>query len=399
MMQEENRKLKGIVRNQIKEIKSLKEQIYKLKESKNLSGFDSEELSKLRKQLDVQKQKFEELLSTKDELIKAAKKDLKSSQREIEAHLNRHSNDLLELHNRLINERMSRDHLLTNLTEELVTAVRTQSNKKPSKTKEEKIIELPLDTIDKVLVPVQTEKESTGKKTIFYTAPQVPNYDQASGGKRAYLMLKLLSEDYNIICYAPTLFKDQHKAALEDLGIMVLQSLEPSQLAEKVSNVDVFIVAWYKAYYRIEEFINCFPKARLIIDTVDVHWLREERSVGNWDGITLEMQLENKANEIEVYQKADIIWTVTQEDKNAVLAEIPEADIRIVSNIHTMKEDSFIENKPDNILFFGGYNHYPNINAVKILAHQIFPQIKALNKNAKLLLAGSNGAKRGCRIS
>ena len=391
-MEDQTKKLKTIIRNQINEIKFLKSQIEKLSNGEIDVFENSEQIAILEKKLKEQQNKLKDLVQRKDEIIQNLKKDLKSSQREIEAHLQRHNADLKDLHLRLISERTSRDFMLSNLTNELIGAISAKPAKSPasskSKAKSDPVPEIK-PNIEVVQLPAYHIKEKSDSLCILYTAPTLPNYDESSGGKRAYLMLKLLAEKHTIYCYSKGVSKQAHIDALEAIGIKVITRLDPVHLIERIPHLDAIIAAWYYSYFPIEEVVNHFSKARLIVDSVDVHWVREERSIGKWEGLTEEKQLENKDLEIQVYEKADIVWVVSAEDRLSVLDALPSADVRIVSNIHIMKPDSYVEDKPKNILFFGGYNHYPNINAVKILANNIFPKIRNEVPDANLIIAGS----------
>jgi len=77
-------------------------------------------------------------------------------------------------------------------------------------------------------------------------------------------------------------------------------------------------------------------------------------------------------------------------DKGAILKEVPTADIRIVSIIEEINQPNYIDPKTNNILFLGGYRHYPNISAVKIIAEEMFPAIRSVIPGAKLIIAGAN---------
>lgn len=395
-------KLKGIIRNQILEIKKLKEEQIKLASKSvgqksnptNEKAFKTK-ISELQSKINELQAKLANNLKAKDLIIQALKKDLKSSQREIEGHLKRHNDELRDLHESIQKERLSRDFLLGNITQELVAAIKntSSSNKGPANVKDKEDLErekLIKPQIKTVHIPEKLTQVKKDKLTILYIAPNIPNFDESSGGKRAYLMLKLLAQDHNVYCYSRNLGKQTHKDILEAEGITVLTQVQQNHIIEKLKNIDVIIAAWFFTYFDYNRIINHYTDARLIIDSVDIHWVREERSLGTWEGISPQKQEENKKSEIQVYEKADIIWVVSEEDKKALKKEIPGADVRIVSNIHIMKEDSYVKDKENNILFFGGYNHYPNINAAKILAKQIFPAILKKVPDAKLILAGSN---------
>jgi len=61
----------------------------------------------------------------------------------------------------------------------------------------------------------------------------------------------------------------------------------------------------------------------------------------------------------------------------------------VVSNVHSPILTSYEDNNTNNMLFIGGYNHYPNISAVELVAKQILPIVVKQVPNAKLIIAGS----------
>ena len=134
--------------------------------------------------------------------------------------------------------------------------------------------------------------------------------------------------------------------------------------------------------------LKYYPESTIIMDTVDIHWVREARSIGNWDGIDMEKLQANKQAEIEVYKAAHLIWTVSETDSEAVRKEVPYADCRVVSIIEELQKEAYVEKHNKNILFLGGYRHYPNINAAEILANDVLPLVKAEIPEAQLILAG-----------
>ena len=224
---------------------------------------------------------------------------------------------------------------------------------------------------------------------VLFVSPNLPDHDASSGGKRATEMLRLLAEKYDAYIYSPGEGEDKYVRKLISVGVTILGVERVDQIPQVLPHVDTIIFAWYYVFYSCEELVDLYPNAKIIADSVDVHWIREERSLGERQGLTAEAVMSNKKREIAVYKKADIIWTVTEPDKKAVLKEIPDADIRVVSNIHSIEKSHFVPAREKAILFFGGYQHYPNIKAVRTLATKIFPKIRAAVPNTKLLIAGS----------
>jgi len=228
------------------------------------------------------------------------------------------------------------------------------------------------------------------KKNILFVSPNLPDFDESAGGKRAWYMLKLLQEEYQVYAYTRGQKPDHHRRKLEEDGIIIIDTHNFENVKRSIPQFDTIIFGWYYTMNECSYILKYYPESTIIMDTVDIHWVREKRSLGNWDGIDEKKWAQNKEKELDVYRRADKIWVVSQTDADAIHAEISGADIAIVSIIEDIKKDSYLDPQTNNILFLGGYRHYPNINAAKILANDIFPKIKAAIPNAKLIIAGAH---------
>ncbi len=233
-------------------------------------------------------------------------------------------------------------------------------------------------------------KADNQRKNVLFISPHLPDYDQSSGGKRATRMLGLLAEDCNVYAFTLGNKPASHVAKLNELNVNVFDTKDFEQVKESVAHFDAIIFAWFYTIFDCDRFLQLYPEARIIMDTVDVHWVREERSIGLTKSLTKEKVAQNKKLEIEAYQKADVIWAVTENDKHYLHQELPEKRVEVVSNIHDIEKTVLSEKRGHNILFFGGYNHYPNISAVKVCAEKILPLVRKEIPDAQLIIAGSN---------
>jgi len=225
---------------------------------------------------------------------------------------------------------------------------------------------------------------------ILYISPNLPDYDTSSGGKRATRMLQLLAQECEVFSYARGARQQKYIDKLSSVGVTFIPEYDYDKIRATHTDFDVIIYAWYYTLHESNRFKELYPKAKIICDSVDIHWVREQRSLGLWEGLTQEKIDENKASEVAAYRQADVVWAVTEPDRQAVLKEIPNADVRVVSNIHDAHFTEYTPNKPNNMLFFGGFNHYPNISAAKLIVEKILPIIKTKVPDAQLIIAGAN---------
>ena len=234
------------------------------------------------------------------------------------------------------------------------------------------------------------QKKNKNKKNILFISPNLPDFDESAGGKRAWYMLKLLQEEYQVYAYTKGQKLPHHRAKLEEDGIIIIDTHNFHAIKRSIPSFHTIIFGWYYTMNECGKILEYYPDSLVVVDTVDIHWVREKRSIGNWGGIDEKKWKENKLKEIDVYKRADRIWVVSDADAEAVRKEIDDADLAVVSIIEDIKRPQYLDPSNNNILFLGGYRHYPNITAVNILAKEIFPIVKSEIPNATLTIAGSN---------
>lgn len=116
-----------------------------------------------------------------------------------------------------------------------------------------------------------------------------------------------------------------------------------------------------------------------MFDTVDLCFLREERQaqIAGDESLKAAASL-RKEQELRLARSADLTLVVSAIEKAVLEAECgPEADVRILSNIHpveTRTPPGYDERR--DILFIGGFDHQPNVDAVLFFAHEIFPLVR-----------------------
>jgi len=216
-----------------------------------------------------------------------------------------------------------------------------------------------------------------GKAKIMYIAPTLPLYDQESGGRRSLELLRLLKEKGHEITFLCEAFTregpaEKYLGKMESLGIPVFRDVKAFLSGLKGRDFDVCIIAWYECAHSYLNMIRAIlPQAKIITDSVDVHWVRQERAqaVGELK-ISEEHKKLNKEIEKKAYAGSDEVWVVAESDKNEVLKEIPGCSLKIVSNIHRKHAKYIKDPSGDGVIFVGSYKHLPNESAA-LWGHEI----------------------------
>jgi GT2 family glycosyltransferase/predicted nucleic acid-binding Zn-ribbon protein len=131
--------------------------------------------------------------------------------------------------------------------------------------------------------------------------------------------------------------------------------------------------------------------AFLIFDTVDLHFLREQRRADLEDSPVLRIGAsETKKKELGFINQADLTLVVSPVECEILKREAPHAEVEIVSNIHPVHGNARVFQDRKDLLFIGGFRHLPNIDAVKWLVSDIFPELRERLPGVQLHIIGSD---------
>jgi GT2 family glycosyltransferase len=132
------------------------------------------------------------------------------------------------------------------------------------------------------------------------------------------------------------------------------------------------------------------PQAKVVFDTVDLHFLREEREAEVKQSPELKMALAaRKQQELRLARRADLTLVVSPIEKQVLEKECPGIDTRILPTIYPLQETEIpgFEGRR-GIIFIGGFQHPPNTDAVLYFAQEIFPLIRTQVPDATFQVVG-----------
>jgi glycosyltransferase involved in cell wall biosynthesis len=232
---------------------------------------------------------------------------------------------------------------------------------------------------------------------ILVIANGFPQADKASGYLRFYTLLTLLARKYRVIFCAlnddGTIQPPNEAAALlEDAGITLGKVDFPHVIKHHKPDI-----VWFEFYYQArKDYVallrrNC-PDARIVVDSVDVHFNRLEaraRLTGNPEDEAKARDM--KERELAAYERADMVIAVSEDDRKLIQRELPTMPIEVIPNVHDVP-DFPDPNKRQHgeLVFVGGFNHDPNIDAMVYFCRDVMPLITASCPEARLKIIGSN---------
>src|SRR5581483_8640326 len=153
-------------------------------------------------------------------------------------------------------------------------------------------------------------------------------------------------------------------------------------------------VAWLSFYDTAEVYLPLLrrlaPGARIAIDTVDVHSLREQRAA-ELSGSAADAAAagRTRAREQAVYGAADALVAVSEDDARALRELAPAVPVSVVSNVHEPLPAGPPLQGRAGVVFVGNFRNTPNVDASLYLCRSIWPAVRAAVPDARLRLVGT----------
>ena len=133
------------------------------------------------------------------------------------------------------------------------------------------------------------------------------------------------------------------------------------------------------------------PAARVIFDTVDLHHLREARAAQIAGGHAAQAAA-TRAAELALIAQCDCTLLTSSVEFEHVRRELPQARLELLGNIHRVRGRQRSFDARRDLLFIGGFDHPPNVDAVRWFLAEIWPRLRARLPGVQLHLVGSADA-------
>jgi len=209
--------------------------------------------------------------------------------------------------------------------------------------------------------------------------------DRDSGSLRMMGILRAVRRRGYHVTFMPDdmIARSPYLEDLQSIGIEVIHQpcfrSVAHYLTEHGREFDVVIVSRANVAAGHMTMLRRFaPQARIVFDTVDLHFVREERQADFIQDQPRESAIvQRKQQELRLARRADLTLVVSPTEKAILEAECPGIGVRIISNIHQIDEAEppGLEGRR-NIVFIGGFEHPPNPDAVLFFARAIFPRVR-----------------------
>ena len=239
------------------------------------------------------------------------------------------------------------------------------------------------------------------KTTVLVVDHYVPHYDKDAGSRSTWQYLQLMvSAGFNVKFIGDNFFRHEPYATeLENMGIEVLCGNDYAQNWQQwiTDNAPAIDVIYLQRPHISENYLPVINplehRPKIIYFGHDLHFLRLERQ----HEVERDPQLareaaEWKQREFDIFQQVDLVYYPSEVEVSRIKQEMPELQVKAIP-LYIFEEEGTEVYDPEerkDLLFIGGFNHTPNVDAVKWFIQQVFPQVSASLPDVMLHVVGSN---------
>ena len=245
--------------------------------------------------------------------------------------------------------------------------------------------------------PALAAAAGAGGQRILVIDVTTPRPDRDSGSLRAWNLMRAMRETGHAVDFLADDGRDAgaYSASLRSLGIVVHAGTGRGGYPRWLRGHDRHYDAIVICRYHLAEFLiplarRTHPRAMLVLDTIDLHHVREAREAELHGDRRLErLSRSTRRRELAAVSAADVAWVVSQAERALLHEALPQSRIEVVSNIHEAATSPRGYAERQGLLFLGGARHPPNVDAVRWLLRDIFPLIRERLPDCVLHVAGA----------
>ena len=243
------------------------------------------------------------------------------------------------------------------------------------------------------------------RKQILVVDHYVPNFDKDAGGRCTFMYIKVfLDLGFKVTFIGDNFAKPEpYTSVLTQMGVEVLYGNDyfnnwQEWLKGNLKYFDYIYLQRPHISIKYIDLVKEYGRGKVFYFAHDLHHIRLYRDyqvTGNRESL-IESEKWKKI-EIELFRKADVGHVVGSFEQNVMQNIFPNKPIRniplyIYDEMPEAIEKDFSRRK--DLLFVGGFNHHPNVDAVLWFAQEIYPRILKKYPDMVWHIVGSNAPEQ-----
>ncbi len=247
---------------------------------------------------------------------------------------------------------------------------------------------------------LERDRYTTRRVLVVDACMLTPDHD--AGSMRMFEMLGLMAELGCKVTFVADNreYREPYVSQIQALGVEVLFHPflvpVPEYLENEAAKFDVVMLSRATVACKYVDLVKCCaPRTKLIFDTVDLHFVREERQAAlvatTGDSSLLRAAAQRmRTQELGAMSHADLTLVVSPTEKKLLTELVPSVRVDILATIHENMPGSKPFSERDGILFIGGFRHPPNLDAITWYVENVLPIIRKKAPQLITTIIGSN---------
>ena len=133
------------------------------------------------------------------------------------------------------------------------------------------------------------------------------------------------------------------------------------------------------------------PNARIVFNTVDLHFLRLQRQAEMEDSVQLlEKSREYREIEFDIMRISDATIVISSVEKDLLSEEAPDLDVFHIPYVRETQAQGCDFYERRDLVFVGGFAHPPNVDAIHYFVNEVWHEVRAALPGVRLIVIGSN---------
>jgi len=248
-------------------------------------------------------------------------------------------------------------------------------------------------------VDVDSAKDRAALRRVLVIDSCTPTPNQDAGSVTTFNLMLLLRDMGFQVTFIPEhnlLYMPDYTPALQRTGVEVLYSpyiftveQHLREYGDRYSLVFLFRPNVVEAHIR--NIRRYCPGAKVLYHTIDLHYLRQSREAELQDDNTKKsIANEVKLRELAGIRSVDATILHSTSELDFIRHLLPESQLHVFPLILDIKGTSKKYSERKDIVYVGGYNHLPNVDAVLYFVENIMPLVRLKLPGIRFYVVGSN---------
>ncbi len=236
------------------------------------------------------------------------------------------------------------------------------------------------------------------RRQILVIDAQTPRPDHDAGSLRMFNLMRMLRQEGAHVVFLPA--NGQHDGdytrSLQQMGVEAWHApftgRAPAWMRDHGPRFDVVLLS---RHYVASEYLALVkrhaPQARIVFDSVDLHYLRETRGaeIADDDALRANARRTRKL-ELQVIADTDTTLVVSGLERELLATDAPDARVELLSTLHEVSGGGGPFAQRQDLVFVGGFRHPPNVDAACWFVEQVLPLIRTRLPGVVFHCIGSN---------